>query len=317
MVQGTPLYSSTGVQTVYRLSRNVPTVLNILDIAEHGSINKASEALNISQPALTRSISRLEALLGVSLFDRTAQGVTPTVYGDALLYHARALKAELENTLRDISALKNNKSGTVRIGATPLVASHFLSKGLQAIFIEHDSVPVRLVEGNRPQLLLQLRRGELDVVVSTFPFEGSESDLVERPLFDLDLRIIARADHPLADRNPLVLKDMANSKWILPRADSGLSKRVQRDFSRADVELPKSMIETSSLDASRSLVQTTDLLAILPLRAVETEIKQGQLIALSGDWSFERRTVGLFLREDRETHPVIETLAKAIAARPI
>lgn len=301
---------------MYRLSRNIPTVLSVLDIAEHGSINKASEVLNISQPALTRSIRRLETTLGVPLFKRTAQGVTPTIYGDALLFHARALKAELENTLRDIAALKNNKSGTIRIGATPLVASHFLSRGLQAIFIAHDSIPVRVVEGNRPHLLGQLRRGELDVVVSTFPFEGSEDDLVERPLFELDLRVIARSDHPLARRDPLLLRDMADFKWILPRADSGLSKRVQRDFSRANVELPKSMIETSSLDASRSLVLTTDLLAILPLRAVRSEIEDGKLVALSGDWSFERRTVGLFLREDRDIHPVIETLEQAIAAQP-
>ena len=140
---------------MHRLSRSVPTVLNVLDIAEHGSINKASEVLNISQPALTRSLGQLEALLGVPLFNRSAQGVTTTQYGDALLYHARALRAELENTVRDIAALKNNKTGAVRIGATPLVASHFLSAGLQAVFLAHDTVPVRLIESTRPQLLGQ------------------------------------------------------------------------------------------------------------------------------------------------------------------
>lgn len=235
---------------MHRLSRSVPTILNMIRIVEHGSINKASEILNISQPALTRSINRLESLLGVPLLERNARGVSPTIYGDAILYHARVLEAELSNTLRDISALKNNKSGTLRIGATPLIASHFMATGLQAIFARHDDVPVRLVEGTRPQLLGQLRRGELDVVVSTFPFEGSEVDLNQQPLFELDLRIIARPAHPLTQREPLRLRDMANCKWILPRADSALYKRVQRDFRRADVELPDSAIETSSLDAN-------------------------------------------------------------------
>lgn len=295
-----------------RLSRSVPTLLSLLKIAEHGSINKAAEALNMSQPALTRSISRLEATLGVPVLDRTAKGVSTTPFGDVLLFHARAMEAELGNTLRDIAALKNNKSGSLHIGATPLVASHFLAAGLQALFRRHPDTPVRLIEGNRPQLLGKLRRGELDFVVSTFPFEAHEPDLVQEPLFELDLRVIVRANHPLTQQTPNVLRQMASFNWILPRADSALYRRVERDFRSAGVEFPHSVIETSSLEATKSLVLTTDLVAILPLRAVAAEIKANELVALSGDWSFEHRTVGVFRRLDEKPLPLVTTFSRAL-----
>lgn len=281
-------------------------------VAEHGSINKAAEALNMSQPALTRSINRLEAMLGVPAFERTARGVVPTVFGDALLFHARAIEAELGNTIRDIEALKNNKTGSLRIGATPLVASHFLSAGLQAIFASHPSVPLRLIEGARPQLLGQLRRGELDIVVSTFPFDQREPDLQQRPLFELDLRIVVRKSHPLTTQRPLMLRELSHYHWILPRADSGLYKRVERDFRKAGVDFPGSIVETSSPEATKSLVLTTDLVAILPLRGVAAEIASEKLVALSGDWSFEHRTVGVFLREGEEEPPIYQTFCKAL-----
>jgi LysR family transcriptional regulator, regulator of abg operon len=296
-----------------RLSRSVPTLLSLIRVIEHGSINKAAEVLNISQPALTRSITRLEEVLGVPILDRSARGVSTTIFGDALLFHAQALEAELGNTLRDIAALKNNKTGSFRIGATPLVASHFLARGLQAVFARQEKVPVRLAEGNRPQLLGQLRRGELDLVVSTFPFESNEPDLVQKPLFELDLRVIVRAEHALTRRDPLMLRDMADHRWILPRADSGLYRRVERDFRRAGVEFPGSVIETSSLEATRSLVLSTDLIAIMPLRAVAAQIAAGQLVALSGDWSFEHRTVGIFLRQDSDLRDIGRVFCEALS----
>ncbi len=298
-----------------RLSRSVPTLLSLLKVAEHGSINKAAEALNISQPALTRSITRFEAMLGVPVFDRTARGVSTTIFGEALLFHAKAMEAELVNTLRDVAALKNNKRESLRIGATPLVASHFLAAGLQAILIEHKSVPFRLIEGTRPQLLRQLGRGELDFVVSTVPFEAREPNLVQKPLFELDLRVIVRTGHPLTEKSPLLLREMAHYNWILPRADSGLYKRVVRDFRRAGVEFPGSVIETSSLEATKSLVSTTDLIAILPLRGVSEQIEKGELVALDGDWSFEHRTVGVFLREEETASPICQTFCRALASQ--
>ncbi|WP_161141826.1 LysR family transcriptional regulator [Propylenella binzhouense] len=301
---------------MHRLSRNIPTMLSLLKITEHGSINKAAEVLHISQPALTRSVGRLEAVLGVPLLERTARGVHATPFGEVVLARARNIEIELRNAERDIAALRNSVAGALRIGATPLVAGYFMPAALEAIYSAFPETPVRLVEGTRPELLGMLRRKELDFVVSTFPFDQKEPDLDQHPLFELDLRVVVRASHPLATSERLLLRDIAHYRWILPRADSALYKRVERDFLRAGVAFPGSVIETSSLETTRSLVTATDLVAILPLRAVTPAVANGTLAILSGDWSFEHRTVGVFLREGQEMPPSCRILMRLLRNMP-
>lgn len=295
-----------------RLSRNVPTLISLLKICEHGSINKAAEVLNISQPALTRSIARLEQSLGVKLLQRNSKGVTPTEYGELLLVHARNIESELRNTLRDFASLKSNQQKAFRIGATPLVAAHFIPGALESVYNRHPSVSLRLTDANRPELLGQLRRSELDFVVATLAFDSDESDLIQQPLFDLDLRVIVRAGHPLAKLDSVTLAQLSPYKWILPRADSGLYRRVEHDFQRADVEFAGSVLETTSPETIKAMVQSSDLIGVLPLQALAFQARDESLVSLRGDWSFSRRTVGMFRRKD-EAYPIVcRTLAQAM-----
>ncbi|HVY56481.1 MAG TPA: LysR family transcriptional regulator, partial [Xanthobacteraceae bacterium] len=79
---------------------------NLLMVIEKGSLGKAAEALHISQPALTKSMRRLEDQLGVPLFYRDARGMRPTVYGEALHAHAQGIAIGIDQALRDIAALR-------------------------------------------------------------------------------------------------------------------------------------------------------------------------------------------------------------------
>lgn len=278
------------------LTRNVPALLQVLRIAECGSINKAAEILNVSQSALTRSLGRLEAELGVSLFERSGKGVRLTAFGESILSHARSIEAQLRSARRDIIALKAEKTHPLRIGATPLITHQFLLPALGSLQDRFSNLRIRLVEGTRPNLLGKLRLGRLDCVLSTFPFDQQEDGLLQKSAFDLDLRVVVRATHPLASRPYHNLRDLSRWRWILPRADSALYRRVENDFRRAGATFPGSVIETSSPETARALVLTTDLLAILPIRSIESEIKSNSVMVLSGGWSFEQRTVGMFVR---------------------
>lgn len=297
--------------TTQRLSRRVNTLLSLLEVSRHGSINRAAEALHISQPALTRNISHLEDELGIALLNRMAKGVVPTNPGLAVLAHARAIEAELNNLVREVAALKQNETAPLRIGATPIIASFFLATGLKAIHRDFQSLPVRVVESTRPHLLGMLRREELDLVVSTFPFDAIEEDLDQEPLFELDLQVIVRGSHPLAHRDNLTPIDFAPYQWILPQSDHSLCRRVAKDFRRAGINFNGSSIETTSLEATKSMVRGTDLVAILPPQAIESELADKTMAALSGDWSFERRTVGLFSRTG-ERNPAYQSIMQAL-----
>jgi DNA-binding transcriptional LysR family regulator len=286
-------------------------MLNLLKVCQYGSINRAAEALNISQPALTRSIARLEDSLGVELLERNAKGVVPTPFGELLLVHARNIESELKTTLQGFETLRKGRQKTIGIGATPLVSAYFMPVALTALHERHPDVSLRLVDAHRPELLGLLRRRELDLVVATVAFDSEEADLVQQPLFDLTFHVIVRSDHPLAQLATVRIADLASFKWILPYADSGLYRRVEQDFVRAGVEFPGVILETTSAKAIKALVASTDLIGVMPLQAL-AELSSDNIISLNGDWSFTKRSVGMYMRNEHENPAIVRSLARAL-----
>jgi len=95
---------------------------------EHGNITAASVALHISQPALTKSIRKLEDFLGVKLLERHSRGVVPTVFGEVLLRRGKLVELEFEYAATEIEALKGGKKGTIRIGSSPVFSTLYMPK---------------------------------------------------------------------------------------------------------------------------------------------------------------------------------------------
>src|SRR5215470_14081503 len=87
-------------------------------VVHHGSMAKAAQHLGVSQPSVSEVIANLEHALGVRLLDRSAQGIEPTIYGDALLKRSVAVFDELKQSIRDIEFLSDATTGEVRIGCS-------------------------------------------------------------------------------------------------------------------------------------------------------------------------------------------------------
>ncbi|HTH98310.1 MAG TPA: LysR family transcriptional regulator [Stellaceae bacterium] len=295
-----------------QLERLVPSLLSLITIMESGSINKAAELLHVSQPALTRNITKLEQRLKVPLLERSPKGVSLTPFGLAVLERAKAVKAELMNAVLDVEALKSHATGRLRIGATPMVMSYCLPTALEILHKDAPQIGLQVTEGIRPHLLGQLRLGHLDIVVSTAAFEGGEIELTLHPLFELELAIVVRPKHPLAGRYDLTLGELAHHQWILPRADSSLSRHIEKEFKKADAAFPRSSIQISSPEAIKSLISVTDLVALIPSGTVQEELANGTFIALRGAWSFERRTVAAFLRPGTRQTPLMTKLMASL-----
>ncbi len=273
------------------LARNIPTLLSLLKVQELGSINRAAEALHISQPSLTRNISRLEKLLHVQLLERNAKGVYLTSFGLALVEYALRIDAELRHAVETIDALKGNSTAVLRIGASPLVLTQFLPNAVEALRRDFPSLSVKIIEGTRPILLEGLKHSDIDVAVVTLPPDWEEAGIAQQPLFELNPSVVVRSGHPLVEKSNLKLEDLAAWQWILPRSNGSVYEHISRTFRRARVELPSYSIELGSPDAIKALLLSTDLLAILPIQIVAHELETNQLRILKGDWSFSRRIV--------------------------
>src|SRR6266849_6088109 len=99
----------------------------LMTVVQAGSMGKAAQILNTTQPNISRSIGALEQALGVRLLDRHRQGIEPTEYGRALLDGGVAVFDELRQAVKNIEFLADPAAGEVRIGANPALAAGFTS----------------------------------------------------------------------------------------------------------------------------------------------------------------------------------------------
>ena len=294
-----------------RISRSIGPLIALRTIEKMGSINRASEILNISQSALTRAISGLEKQLDVQILERSARGVRLTRHGKTLREHAERIESEINSLITSVEMVQEGAAKVLRLGATPMVSSFFVANGLAALYRNGYAlghVNIMFSEGSKPELLSKLRRNELDYVFSTLPFENDEKELAQISLFDLSLCVVVSASHRLAGRGKVRLTDIIGGHWVLPRADSELARRIGEDFSRLGEGVPISTVETSTLDATRILIERAGLIGILPERAIQKDLIEGNLISLRGDWSFQKRTVGIFCKAGKESDQILELI---------
>ena len=144
-------------------------------VAKCGSLTKAAQELFISQPAVSQAIKQLENQLGVSLFNRTHNGMELSAAGGKLIYRqigeALALIDDAENSLKSLST---TATGTVRIGATDSIFSHVLADKLALFNRKYPAVRLELISSTSPDTLSQLKDGKCDVAFINLPLEDRE-----------------------------------------------------------------------------------------------------------------------------------------------
>ena len=241
---------------------------NLLAVAEHGSVRRAARELNLSQPAVTKSIQQLEESLDVSLLDRGAHGVTPTQAGLALIERAKAVEAELRSARAEIEKLMGSDSGEIAVGVTPAIMEYLMPVVLAEFKKTHPNVFVRIYESVGPGYLADLRTGELDFGISLLPdtavlaTQGLGEDFDYEPLAEGQLVPLVRRGHPLTERSAVDLPDLQEWEWVIIGPNRGTTHVLDTIFSARNLETPKCSIETNTYSSATGLVQRTDMIAL-------------------------------------------------------
>lgn len=231
-------------------------------VAELGHLGRAAKTVFRSQPALTKSIRRLEQSLDVKLFDRVGRGIRLTPVGEALLRRARLVKVALDDTTREVRSFALGTSGHERIGVAPTVAQYLLPRVLRAFISEATDVKIELKIGLQPVLQEALRNGRIDLVIGPLP---SRSDyFAMQPLIDNSVVVVAAASHPIFRRRAS-LRDLLAYRWILPAAayDNDLRSWLDGVFERRGLPRPTVQLEADSLTLLPELIAQTDLLSFI------------------------------------------------------
>jgi len=238
----------------------------LTEVRDRGSLRAAAQALNLTQPALSKALTEIEGAFGFALFSRTARGLAPTAQGEVVLRGAALLLQELAH-LRAEAATADHFTANIRIGAPPFVAQGYLPEVVARLAQGPAPVRVKLVEERVPALIAALQRGELDALITTFPVRMQESDAGAFEyvrLFEVQFAVVASAGHPLASARRVDWARLSREPWVMPAEGSMGRKLIEEYFTHAGVPVPLPAVESTSPTTSVQLVAAGLGIGIVP-----------------------------------------------------
>ena len=293
-----------------RVTRGQLQALMALD--DHGSFAAAAQALQVPRPNLHRAARDLERILGVPLFERTSYGVNATREAGMLARRARLARAELKQAHAEVSTLAGVDRGGTVIGAMPLARSVLVPATVLAFATAHPEHRVSILDGPYETLLVALRQGHADLLVGALRDPRPGPDVRQEHLFDDALALVVRAQHPLATKRRVSVRDLARFAWIAPQASSPLRRQFDALMQAIGTDAPAQPIECNSLVAARALLMGSDRLLLLSQHQVQYELQAGQLVTLVHPLGNVTRAIGVTVRADwRPTtlqHQLLELL---------
>ncbi len=284
------------------------TVDYFLTAVARGSLRAAAQELGVTQPALTKAIRRLEDLFGVPLFDRRARGVTPTVYGTALLRHAKDVKAALHAAREEVDALRTGGAGLVKIGAGPSWQDAVLPDAIAELRATRPGVRIHVTGGGDDQLKEQLRTGLLEFVLAAVPETPRlEPELAWKPLLADEYCVIADVGHPLRHRRRIKAQHLLGYPWILPPATTYMVGRLQHVLRTAGLPAPVPAIETAVIPLKFALMRGTEYLSY-HAAAHLTALAPGYIAPIEVPGTRAVRHAGLINRRGADLSPAAKAL---------
>lgn len=272
----------------------------VVAIADHGSVLRAAEHLHLAQPAVTRSLREVEAVLGVDLFTRGPRGVTPTMFGDAFIEHARAALAELRRAGERITGLADGEVGTVTIGTLLAGSNVLLPRAIAALKRDRPGITVIVQEATFDAQVPRLLDGEIDLILGRLNPIDDLRGLRQITLYGEPVRLVARNGHPARALPDLGLADLLAYPWVLPLERTALRTELVQLFRAEGLALPGNLVECTSVLTVRTLVRDTDMIAALPELVARTD---AGIAPLPVPLEAVRRQVGVTLPAHRAPTP--------------
>jgi len=282
-------------------------------IGEKGNLRRAAEALDMSQPALSKSLRRLEKWARAKLVKRTPKGVELTDVGSTLLAHARRMRLYLEDVGHEVAELGQGRVGHLRIGATIPYVDNLLTPACTRLLAQSRKLTMNIMIGDYKTLASALRSGELDLSVSAIP--GSpRDDLVQERLFDDAFVVYASSSHRLVGRKRLTIADLAKERWALPPSSTLPHPMLVRLFEGRGLPFPTVAMEAAPLEPRFDLVASSDVLGLAARRLVReaaTHLHLVELRVMGLPWS---REVCVSYRKDAYLSPAARRFIEMLKA---
>jgi LysR family transcriptional regulator, hydrogen peroxide-inducible genes activator len=273
---------------------------------------RAAEACFVTQPTLSMQIQKLEQELGILLFDRSKQPITPTRRGIAVIEQARKVLSEASQITEMVQHRKNVITGDLRLGIIPTLAPYLLPLFLRAFTRRHPQVKLIVGEYTTEIMLTKLREGRLDLGILVTPL--NDPAFTEQVLFYEELIAYVAKGDLLAKKHYLLAKDIdPNKLWLLEEGHCFRSQILNLcELRRSSAEGAVFEYEAGSIETLRRMVERNDGITILPeLATLDLNATQQKLLRF-----FKHpapvREVSVVAHRDFEKKRLTELLRKEI-----
>jgi DNA-binding transcriptional LysR family regulator len=277
-----------------------------MTVVQAGSMGKAAQILNTTQPNISRSIGELEHALGVRLLDRHRQGIEPTEYGRALLDCGVAVFDDLRQGMRNIAFLADPTAGELRIGTTTFLAASFVSALVDRLSRRCPRIVFHLVTGYTETLHRELAERNVDLLIirGSGPIADPRYDF--EFLFDDSYVVAAGAQNQWVRRRRIEIAELVNELWVLPPPDSVIGSIVMDAFRASGLDYPRVSVVTDCPHMRISLLATGRFVTIFPASAFRFLTKGSELKILPVELPMARRPNGIVTLKNRAISPVAQ-----------
>lgn len=282
----------------------------LLGIADTGSFSAAAASIGTVQSNVSAHVARLEGELDVQLVDRASGRLTEE--GDVVVERARRVMNELDAMVADVTAMRAEVVGTVRLGIIGTTGRWLVPQLFDQLRVRHPHIHLNIAEGgSSAQLEQQLASGQLDLAVVTFPLSGDE--IMAAQLFEEDLVLVLPPDHALGTQAPIPLDQLSAMELLLPAPGTALRAEIDSAIVPARISLRPAM-ELDGVRLIASLAFDGYGPAILPATAVPGHLR-GRFLVLPVE-GLPRRRVGVAQRRrglpSAPVRAVIDTLGVVV-----
>jgi DNA-binding transcriptional LysR family regulator len=291
-------------------------LLLVAHLGREGHLGRAAVAMGISQPAATRLLQEMEDTLGHALFLRGARGMQATPGGEVLLRYARQVLNDFGAARRELAALAAGLHGTLRVGSVPSALPPLLAPVLAQFKARHARVAVAIEVATSDVMLVQLGRGEVDLMLGRL-LEGHHDDEYETvPVLDEPQVVVARQGHPLERASDLTLRELARWPWVVQPPGSPQAGRFAAMMREAGVHKRLDITETASTIATTALLEASDMLAVMPASLAAHYARLGVLDTVPLTLPLRVPDVHLVWRRGRELSGPAAAFRDMVLARP-
>ncbi len=280
-------------------------------VVSAGSVAGAAQRLHVTPPAVSLQLKTLEENVGMSLIERSPDGLRPTQAGGVLLDAIRQIEGVFKDSSLLLEEMKGMASGSARVGVVS-TAKYFAPRALAAFARTHPEIDMRLQVGNRMDTMQALENYDLDFAIMGRPpnhFEVERSIIGPHPHI-----VICPPDHPLTGRRDLRPADLAHETFLMREKGSGTRALTEKLIAKLDIE-PRIGMEIGSNETIKQAVMAGLGIALISAHTTAWELREGRLGVIHAPGLPIERQWYVVRRKEKRMMPAAEALWEFMAAQ--